>query len=585
MTGPQHIEAGLSPCSEGRYAANADEGFTRLSMRVTMKPMQKGKLRSLSLVFAAFLLLILGLLPFEGSARLLPALDTSSPYATMRSFEQEMQRIAELYQDYRAHPSERAQRALGAATSRAAHQLLDMSHVPPATHPRVGTRTLLELADIFLRLPEVAPETIPGAPGQTGRPVTARWTFPGTEIRLERVSQGDAPPDFRFSSSTVARIYEFHFAIIKEPPLRSAPLTHWRQAQIDMAGPLVPMRLVENLPLWLRRPVLEAPIWKILATLVVAILAFAVMIIWGRLIQRLARHATPLRRTARWLTVPLIIALTASLAHYLIDRQINLTGVLDLEALITTLLLYFAAAWATALVCRFLAEAIIASPRVPDDGYDAHLLRLLARVTGFIGGIAVLVYGANDLGLPALGVAAGLGVGSVALALASQSTVENLFGGVSIFADRPFRVGDVIRFNDLKGIVESIGPRSTRIRAPDGTLTTVPNADIARAHVNNLSVRNSFLFEHRVNLPPGATAAQVAALLTMFRKLLEEHPAIEKSDGPPHVQLTSLAPDSGGIHLFAHVIAKDEEAFLQTQEALLLRIMKLLADDAITGTS
>jgi MscS family membrane protein len=259
--------------------------------------------------------------------------------------------------------------------------------------------------------------------------------------------------------------------------------------------------------------------------------------------------------------------------------------VLDLEALITTLLLYFAAAWATALVCRFLAEAIIASPRVPDDGYDAHLLRLLARVTGFIGGIAVLVYGANDLGLPALGVAAGLGVGSVALALASQSTVENLFGGVSIFADRPFRVGDVIRFNDLKGIVESIGPRSTRIRAPDGTLTTVPNADIARAHVNNLSVRNSFLFEHRVNLPSGATAAQITALLAMFRKLLEEHPAIKKSDGPPHVRLTSLAPDSGGIHLFAHVIAVDEEAFLQTQEALLLRIMKLLADETITGTS
>jgi MscS family membrane protein len=554
-------------------------------MYAHMKPAPKDKLLMPQRVFAAFLLLILGLLPLEGSARLLPALDTSSPYATMRSFDQEMQRIAELYQDYRAHPSERAQRALGAATSRAAHQLLDMSHVPPATHPRVGTRTLLELADIFLRLPEVAPETIPGAPGQTGRPVTARWTFPGTEIRIERISQGDAPPDFRFSSSTVARIYEFHFAIIKEPPLRPAPLTHWRQAQIDMAGPLVPLGLVENLPLWLRRPILEAPIWKILATLVVAILAFAVMIMWGRLIQRLARHATPLRRTARWLTVPLVIALTASLAHYVIDRQINLTGVLDLEALITTLLLYFAAAWATALVCRFLAEAIIASPRVPDDGYDAHLLRLLARVTGFIGGIAVLVYGANDLGLPALGVAAGLGVGSVALALASQSTVENLFGGVSIFADRPFRVGDLIRFNDLKGNVESIGPRSTRIRAPDGTLTTVPNADIAKAHVNNLSVRNSFLFEHRVNLPSGATAAQITALLAMFRKLLEEHPAIKKSDGPPHVRLTSLAPDSGGIHLFAHVIAKDEEAFLQTQEALLLRIMKLLADETITGTS
>jgi len=554
-------------------------------MYAHMKPAPKDKLLMPQRVFAALPLLILGLLPLAGSARLLPALDTSSPYATMRSFDQEMQRIAALHQAYRAQPSARAQRALGAAASRAANQLLDMSHVPPATHQRLGLRTLLELADIMLRLPEIAPDTIPGAPGQTGRPVPIRWTLPDTEIRIERISQGDTPPDFRFSSSTVARIGEFHFAIIDQPPLRPAPLTHWRQAQIEMAGPLVPMRLIENMPRWLRRPIGEAPLWKILATTVVTILAFAVIITWGRVIRRIARNTTPTRRAARWLTVPLVIALTASLAHHLIDRQINLTGVFDLEALVTTLLLYVAGAWAIALIFRFLAEAIIASPRVPDDGYDAHLLRLLARITGFIGSVAVLVYGANDLGLPALGVAAGLGVGSVALALASQSTVENLFGGVSIFADRPFRVGDLIRFDGLNGIVESIGPRSTRIRAPDGTLTTVPNADIAKAHVNNLSVRNSFLFEHRVNLPSGATAAQITALLAMLRKLLEEHPAIAKSDGPPHVRLTSLAPDSGGIHLFAHVIAKDEEAFLQTQEALLLRIMKLLADDSITGTS
>ena len=70
MTGLRHIEAGLSPCAKDRYVADVDEGFTRLSKRLTMKPRQKGKLRGLSLMFAAFLLLILGLLPFEGSARL-----------------------------------------------------------------------------------------------------------------------------------------------------------------------------------------------------------------------------------------------------------------------------------------------------------------------------------------------------------------------------------------------------------------------------------------------------------------------------------------------------------------------------------
>jgi hypothetical protein len=165
LIGPRHIEARLSLRAEDRYAANADKEFTHMPMHATIKPRQKGKLRSLSFVPAAVFLLILGLLPLASSARLLPALDTSSPYATMQSFDHELQRLAALYQAYRAQPSDQAQRALDAAAIRAATQLLDMSHVAPATQTRIGMRTLLELADIFLRLPEVTPESIPGAPG------------------------------------------------------------------------------------------------------------------------------------------------------------------------------------------------------------------------------------------------------------------------------------------------------------------------------------------------------------------------------------------------------------------------------------
>jgi MscS family membrane protein len=461
-----------------------------------------------------------------------------------------------------------------------------MSNVPPATQTKVGARSLIELADIFLRLPDIAVETIPGAPEQASTPIPSRWTIPGTELRIERVSQGDAPPDFRFSAATVARLGEYHLAIIDHPPLRPAMLTHWRRAQIEIAGPLVPQRMIDNLPQWLRRPILEAATWKILCSITVFALALFLVFMWLRRIRRVTRGAAQIPRIMRWLTVPAILALSISLSHYAIDRQINLTGLLsDLESLATRLLLYVAVAWATALTCRLMAEAIIASPRIPDDGYDAHLLRLLARISGFISGATILVYGANDLGLPVLGVVAGLGVGSLALALASQSTVENLLGGVAIFADRPFRVRDAIRFNDLNGVVESIGPRSTRIRATDGTLTTVPNADIARAYVNNLSARRNFLFEHRVNLPAGANVAQTIGLLTALRKLLEEHHAIEKSGGLPHVRLTALEHDVGAIHLFAHVAVRNEEEFLQIQEDLLLRVMELLADEAITGTS
>jgi len=311
--------------------------------------------------------------------------------------------------------------------------------------------------------------------------------------------------------------------------------------------------MIDSLPQWLRRPILEAATWKILCSMTVFALALFLVFIWIRRIRRLTRGPAQIPRIMRWLTVPAVLALSISLSHYVIDRQINLTGLLsDIESLATTLLLYVAAAWATALTCRLLAESIIASP--------------------------------NDLGLPVLGVVAGLGVGSLALALASQSTVENLLGGVAIFADRPFRVKDAIRFNDLNGVVESIGPRSTRIRATDGTLTTVPNADIARAYVNNLSARRNFLFEHRVNLPTGANVSQTIALLATLRKLLEEHQAIEKSGGLPHVRLTALEHDAGAIHFFAHVAVRNEEEFLQIQEDLLLRIMELLSENTKTST-
>src|SRR5690606_41587173 len=67
-----------------------------------------------------------------------------------------------------------------------------------------------------------------------------------------------------------------------------------------------------------------------------------------------------------------------------------------------------------------------------------------------------------------------------ALALAAQSTIENLFGGVALFADRPFRIGDVISFGGERGSVEMVGTRSSRIRALDGTLVTVPRSEERR---------------------------------------------------------------------------------------------------------
>jgi len=84
---------------------------------------------------------------------------------------------------------------------------------------------------------------------------------------------------------------------------------------------------------------------------------------------------------------------------------------------------------------------------------------------------------------------AGLGIAGLAVSLAAQDSLKNLFGSITIFLDRPFLVGDFINYNDKVGTVEEIGFRSTRVRTLDGHLLTVPNSNIVNDPVTNIGVR------------------------------------------------------------------------------------------------
>lgn len=173
--------------------------------------------------------------------------------------------------------------------------------------------------------------------------------------------------------------------------------------------------------------------------------------------------------------------------------------------------------------------------------------------------------------LPALGLLAG--VGGIALALAAQSTVETLFGGISIFADRPFRVGDTIQGGSVSGTVEAVGPRSSRIRGADGTLTTVPNSDLAKMHITNMSARSGFLFRHTIRLGGEATRAQAEWLLAALRERVAVEPRVTQ-EPPPRVRLIGFGEASLDLEVFAKVPVATQAEFLDVQEGLILEIMR-----------
>lgn len=501
----------------------------------------------------------------------LAPLDTTSPRATYNSIIAQSGVIDAVLGAYRAAPSLASQRALRAELGRV-ESLFDLSQTAPAARPQVASDSFAFLKDILVRLPPFPPDALPAGPD-----APARVRLPGTEIEIVRVGDPSGPTVFLVSADSVARLASFHRRIADYPPLRPTPFPSWHDEQLRFTGPLVPGFLVDAIPGPLQVIVFGTPLWKITASMGLGGLAAAAGFVCWYAARARARKAGKLGATLWRLTVPVGLGLLAFLANVYLRGQINLTGAFATGTLAVLLaLVYFCLAWALRQICAIVTEALIASPAIAEYTYDAHLVRLIGRVIGLLGAAGVLVYGANEIGLPLLSIVAGLGVGGFAMALASQSTVENLFGGVSLFADKPFRVGDFIIYSGGSGEVESIGPRSTRIRALDGMLITVPNADLAKMQVTNKTTRNATLFRHIIQLRRETPPARIVWFDAQLAAYLQGHDRIDQVELPPRVRLVGFGDSSLDIEVRADVLETDEDAYFAIQEELLLTILHLL---------
>ncbi len=519
-------------------------------------------------------LLLAGLTPgLQAAAALLPELDTSTPQATVASFRAEARRVEALFVAYLAAPSAAGEAALTTPLVRVGREMLDLRDAPPAMRLKHGVMAIGLLVDILNRLPELDPASPPVSAQ------AVRWAIPGTEIRLVRLPEGAAGRNWVFSAETIARLPEFRAAIADAPLLTPATITDWRAMQRSFTGPMLAGLRLETLPGPLQWDMLGSPAWKVLLALLVLAAAVLLGLAWLRVVLRATKGAVPWRRHLGMLSAAFVFMLLLDLAYSFITWQVVLVGGLsDLGLLFTNFSIYLAAAWAAWSSCWLVAEAIIAAPSFPARVYDANLLRLLARVSSLLAAATIIVLGANEAGVPALGLLAGVSIGGLALALAAQATVENLLGGISIFADRPFRVGDTIAFGTARGVVVSIGPRSSQIRAPDGSLTSIPNADLAKVHVTNLSARDRWIFQHTLPVPREMPAARIAAMVEEIQRRVAAEPLVEQAPGWPRVHVAEIDRADIAIQISAQILTRDEASFLATQQALILDALRAVED-------
>ena len=172
---------------------------------------------------------------------------------------------------------------------------------------------------------------------------------------------------------------------------------------------------------------------------------------------------------------------------------------------------------------------------------------------------------------------ASLGLGGLAFALAAKDTAANLFGGFAILTDKIFKIGDWIKVGGVEGTVEDIGMRTTKIRAFDKGLITVPNATIANSSVLNFSRRDRRRIKMRIGVTYSTKPSQMQQMLNEIRDMLNTHPKIHKD--PMFVYFDEFQDSSLSIFFYLFTTTADWEAYLKIREDINLKIMQIVENN------
>jgi MscS family membrane protein len=156
-----------------------------------------------------------------------------------------------------------------------------------------------------------------------------------------------------------------------------------------------------------------------------------------------------------------------------------------------------------------------------DKGLNDQLIPVLSKsLKAFVITLSVLVTSQN-LGIEITGILTSLSIGGLALGLAAQDTIANLFGAVAVYIDKPFKIGERIKIENVDGTVEIIGLRSTRIRNLDGHLVTIPNKTMGNATIINVSRRSHIKTEINLGLVYETTSEQLQQAVEILQRIFK----------------------------------------------------------------
>jgi MscS family membrane protein len=456
--------------------------------------------------------------------------------------------------------------ACGSKNYQLAEQYLDLSRIPARTRAHRGVELAQGLEAILnqsrfsvLRLSQEPEGNLSDDPNPAIEHVTKDTA---NTVELERVQlQPGTPQIWLFSSESVAKI----------PAL--VPNTTESSIEAHLPRFLVSFRLIET------------PLWKWLALLIAAIILISLFRLLERLLLLILRQVEAhLRWTRRWewlvaILQPLLIFLAA--AGFRIAEEIVAPSALARVYIgdLILLVVVCSVAWCLInLVELFLTRVdSLLDPR--QRVVSRSLLYLGRRTTRVVIFVVAGIFVLTNWGYPMTTIIAGLGVGGIAVALAAQQTIANVFGGVSVIGDHPVMVGDFGSFGGLLGEVEDIGMRSTRIRTLSRTIVSIPNSAFAGMNLENYSLRDKILFNATIQIKRATSKEQVRHLMDELADMLRKDKRVEV--GPTPIRISGLTAAAFAVEMFAYVLSADIDTFYKIEAELFLEINQLVTTAGI----
>jgi MscS family membrane protein len=229
--------------------------------------------------------------------------------------------------------------------------------------------------------------------------------------------------------------------------------------------------------------------------------------------------------------------------------------------------------WLLYGMINVLSEYLASVTAKTESTLDEQLVPLLRKTLKIFIVVIGVLFILQNKGINVTSVLAGLGIGGLAVALAARDTLANFFGSITIFADRPFRIGDWVKIGDMEGIVEEVGFRTTRVRTFYNSLVSVPNARVADSAIDNLGMRQFRRILTRINLTYSTTPEQMEAFVEGLKGIVQANPHTRKDFFEIHFNDFGSHSLDVLFYVFLRVPTWSDE--LQQRHNIFLEILKL----------